>query len=326
MFVQKALSEGMPVVCLGDTGHEFRMMRLDNIDDMQKARGSIYHSVSLHDTIDLLRDSPRPALLVSIPCQLAGIKKYIQTVEPALESKIAMIVGLICGWQFTDHAIKAFAAHNKIKPQPERTEYRGEDRAGKLKIHNETGQVLTYDRRVFENKGELNIYKSSFARYANRMRCRICQDHLNVLADIAVGDAWIKAAEGRKLSIIDVRSSRARLWFDNMVNDNQIVITGTGGIPELEESQSSNLVYGITARRLSAYLHGKGRLVTRFIYKEGINPVPPLGADEKISFDIEMLLRSTLRKGLYRLYLALYIIRNALEPRVQKLYKKIKRK
>src|SRR5690606_37960767 len=107
-----------------------------------------------------------------------------------LSEKIALIAGIICGWMYSHHGIRAFSSYKNINQEIKDVRYRGEDKVGKLKIFT-NDEVHTFDRRKFHSFKEILDYRASFSTDVNRLRCRLCQNHLNVTADIAVGDAWL---------------------------------------------------------------------------------------------------------------------------------------
>ncbi|MEW6249753.1 MAG: coenzyme F420 hydrogenase/dehydrogenase beta subunit N-terminal domain-containing protein [Planctomycetota bacterium] len=52
--------------------------------------------------------------LVAIPCQFEGIYTHIFRHEPALAKRIHTTVGLICGWQYTHHALRAIELRPRV--------------------------------------------------------------------------------------------------------------------------------------------------------------------------------------------------------------------
>lgn len=304
-FVHDSLSRGRPVICLSEMEGDYKASTLNAVTDLARVPGSIYHSISFADAIPLLRELPRPCLLVAIPCHLEGIQKYISEVEPQLEDVIEARIGLVCGWMYTRHSLSAFAAYKNIDESILDARYRGQGEVGLLALRTTNG-THTFDRRSFSSRSERIDYQASFSRYANRLRCRVCEDHTNALADIAVGDAWLERKQGQKSSIVVVRTA---------VGEAELALLRRSSALELEparpsdlvESQSENFVYGIEAKRLGAYLRARDISTPIFTYDTTSQPTAP-STLRKLQFTTELYLRRQLRRKRYGWFRWLYSI------------------
>ncbi len=307
-FIEDSLRAGRPVICLASVGDDYEPDVLRTVDDLARVPGSIYHSVSLTRTLGLLRELDRPCTLVAIPCQLEGARAYIRRVEPELEARIALTVGLICGWMYSHHGLRAFLRYKGIAGDVEDAQYRGEDKVGLLKV--KAGGVLyKYNRRQFGSLAEYVDYRASFAAPVNRMRCRVCEDHVNVLADVAVGDAWLDRKRGQKLSIAIVRTERGERAMSDMRARGAIDVED-GATADIDESQSRDLVQGQTARRVGSYLRGRGMHAPRFLFSQSGDSAPAPSASDQRRFGLELRLRDLLRRGAYRRYRLAYFLGN----------------
>lgn len=309
LLIQTALASSIPVICLikKEKGHGPAILR--SVGDLEKVPGSIYHGVGFQDAIPLLRSVEQPCYLISTPCQLEGIMKYAVDHEPALLGKIALKIGLICGWMYSDHSLHAFMTYKGLKGALTDANYRGEDKVGLLKIRTGGGESK-FHRRVFENRSERLDYASSFSSGANRLRCRLCQDHLNVLCDVAVGDAWLARKTTDKLSIIVARTSAGLNVLRNLEKAGVLQLEDAGE-DDIIESQSKDLVEGLTARRFSRYLASKGVSTPQFVYGEAVQEKSPtLSLSGSAEFGAERVLRSLLRARYYRLFRAAYMLRH----------------
>lgn len=308
-LVTDAIDRGVPVVAIGREAEGYVPQVHRTHADLQRVPGSIYHSLSFAPAIELLRTLDQPALLVAIPCHLAGLRAYASQHEPALLDKIAFTAGIICGWMFTDHALRAFTHYHGVPGAIVDARYRGEDKVGRLKIET-TATSGSWNRRTFATDAERIHYRASFARYANRLRCRLCEDHLNVLADVAVGDAWLARTRGQKTSVVVARTASGLERIDALVAAGRLVLQ-PGTVDDLYESQSADLVEGRTARRLGAVLAAAGRPVPRFRYRDGrAAPAPTLRARADVAFEDAM--RALMRTGSYGAYRAAYAGRDTL--------------
>lgn len=306
LLAAQAVAAGTPVLCLGPVAEQggrtaFDARVITDLQALAEIPGSIYHAVSFAAAIPLLRTLERPCLLIAIPCHLEGLLAYITGHEPALRERIDLIAGIICGWMYSHHALDAFASYKQLAEPWQDARYRGDDKVGRLKVFARSG-VHSWDRRNFSGLGEMLDYRASFSTDANRLRCRVCEDHLNVLADLAVGDAWLARMGDRKLSVIAVRSTRGASAIAGERAAGRLLVE-PGTIADLVESQSRDLMYGETAGRLAAWLRRRGRPAPQFGYQP-----PAMQPAEGGSFAVEMLRRGVLRRGWYRSYRWLYAL------------------
>lgn len=319
LLIQTALADSIPVICLIKKETGYGPAILHSVEELEKVPGSIYHGVGFSDAIPLLRSLDQPCILVSTPCQLEGIVKYALDHEPALLSRITLKVGLICGWMYSDHSLRAFTSYKGIQEEWTDAAYRGEDKVGLLKVRT-SSEEHKYHRRVFINKAERLDYQASFSSGANRLRCRLCQDHLNVLCDIAVGDAWLARKHEQKLSIIVART-QAGLTRLRSLEAAGLLHLEDSGIEDIIESQSDDLVEGRTARRISSHLESSGVSTPQFVYAEAARQQTPQTLAERVDFSSEILLRRLLRSENYRLFRSAYLLRHLsrFHPRVGRL-------
>jgi len=309
-LIHDSIDRGQAVICLAENGSGgYLPARIEERDNIQSIPGSIYHSVSFDGAIKLCRNSDRECVLVATPCQLEGIEKYIENKEPSLQEKIVLRIGLICGWMFSNHTLLSFANYKGIKGHVTHAMYRGENEKGRLKFK-AGNKDFSFSRRHFATKQETVDYQASFSSVLNRLRCRVCENHLNVLADIAVGDAWLQRKEGDKTSIILARTLSGLMRLDELENKGNLVTEESHATEDLLESQSSALVYGTKAREISKYLKGRGLHMPRFLYRDPTDFVEAeLPIKKRILIRIEMILRGIVRNRWYKIYRFIYIVR-----------------
>ena len=309
-LVAHALTTGTPVVCLArdPAGGAFRPRLLTTPGQLPDVPGSIYHSTSFAEAIAEIRQAPAPVLLVAIPCQLAGILNFVAHQEPALGRKIGLVCGLVCGWMYSFHALWAFAGHKGIaRPDFAATTYRGGDRVGPLRLVQD-GVVHAFPRREFATRREALDYRSSFSTDFNRQRCRVCEDHLNMGADLVTGDAWLARCAPRKLSIIGCRTARGRAALAVLEKLGHVRLE-PATFADFTESQSPDLVHGTRARRTARLLREQGTPTPRFAFADAEAPVAA-GLGDRIALSAEHRRRALLHAGHYRLYRWYYALRH----------------
>jgi len=304
--LQQRMSLGHDVICLVNTDQGVFGYGPDIVADshqLDDLPGSIYHSVGFFGVIELLERSRNPVVIVAIPCHLSGLLNYIEKCNPSLNEKIALKVGIICGWMYSNHSIRNFLhATGRRSLDFESASYRGEGEVGALKVTNR-GETIASDRRNFNTVSEYLTYKSSFATELNRMRCRVCEDHINLESDISFGDAWLERKTGEKISIIVTRSEVGEACIGSL-EEAGLLISELGGIEDIIESQGADLVYGYTARKLRGMYKFD---LTGTMQVEG-SPSIATNVKERLSLLRESLLRWVVRRGWYKGFRFLYAL------------------
>ena len=300
-LIEDALVRGIPVICLAKDEAGYSAQQIDSVDDAGRIPGSIYHSVSFEKGIELLNKAERSCMVVAIPCVLEGLSKYIAAIDPSLEERIHIRVGLICGWMYSDHSWKSLKYYRKIPGEIRDVRYRGEDKVGRLKMISDAG-TYAYSRRTFDGLGEEVQFKTSYSRVFNRLRCRLCENHINQLCDVAIGDAWLKQYPNSndKLSLVVIRTAKGERELDALEGKGKVVFH-YGSVSDIVESQSSNLVFGGQARKYSAYRKSKGRFVPRFAFSSECGEVV-VSIYDRYLFAVEEKWRDLVRRKSYRSY------------------------
>jgi coenzyme F420 hydrogenase subunit beta len=227
--------------------YEPRLLR--RVEEVDRLPGSIYHNLPLDNALRLLREQRGRFVLVAIPCQLEGVLTYIYRREPALADRIHTTIGLICGWNYTHHALRAICRYKRIDfDRVTGVSYRGGGPVGKLRIVTPDGTAAV-DRRVDPS------YQVAFDRSFNVQRCHLCINHTNFLADVVVGDAWLPSTVGTRsgISIVITRTPEGTAVLRAMTEQGAIrAIDGT--TDDIVESQSRRIVFGDFSYAYADYL------------------------------------------------------------------------
>lgn len=235
-------------------GIEYRAKLVTDPDEIDTLPGSIYHAVAFDDALRILRERPGRYVLVAIPCQLEGIWSYIHGQAPELAERIHVTIGLLCGWQYTHHALKAISHYKGVDPDDlTDVTYRGGGAIGKLRLHTEDKTVAVSRRVDFG-------YQVAFDRSFNIPRCHLCINHSNYLADIVVGDAWLPSTVGTStgISLIICRKPETRKALEHLAGAGRVV-TSEVTVDEITESQTRRVVFGDFAYALGEHLEREGR-------------------------------------------------------------------
>jgi coenzyme F420-reducing hydrogenase beta subunit len=308
-LIDRALKTGTPVLCLAKdpAAERFIPRLLTEPHQIAEIPGSIYHSTSFVGAIDLIRQASAPVLLVAIPCQLAGVLSYIRKNEPRLAAKIQLVCGIVCGWMYSYHALQAFARAKRIRQADfGTTTYRGNGRVGELKIGPARAKQ-NYPRRDFATLQQAADYRSSFSTDYNRLRCRLCEDHLNMGADLITGDAWLERSASQKTSIIGCRTARGEQAVLNLAKLGLLNLE-RASFDDFIESQSRNLAYGTEAKQMNKILRSQGKVTPNFKFKDADNPVR-VTIRQRLRLSAEVTRRQVVRAGFYTSYRWYYYFR-----------------
>ncbi len=242
------------VIALAEVGGlDFQPRLLTRPEEVDTLPGSIYHNLAQPRAIELLRANEGRFVLVAIPCQLEGIWQYVFTHEPHLRDRIATTIGLLCGWQYSHHAIRAICQFKGLDPDAiEQVSYRGDGPVGKLRIR-AAGREVAVSRRVDFG------YQVAFDRSFNTPRCHLCVNHHNMLADLVVGDAWLPSTVMTRtgISLLINRTAEADATIRRLAGDGRLVFSDVT-VEEIKESQTRRVVFGDFAYAYGEYLDELG--------------------------------------------------------------------
>jgi coenzyme F420 hydrogenase subunit beta len=234
-------------------GLEFRARMVNGFDEIDTLPGSIYHSVPFDDALRLLEDNEGSYVLVAIPCQLEGIFTYIYRYAPHLADRIHATIGLLCGWQYSWHGLRAICEYTGIDFDAiEDVDFRGGGPVGRLEFTTPDG-VQGVSRRVNFS------YQVAFDRSFNNPRCHVCVNHHNMLADIVVGDAWLPSTVFTRtgISLVVCRKPETRERLLDLVDDGTLKAAEVT-VDEITESQSHRVLFGDFAYPYADYLKETG--------------------------------------------------------------------
>ena len=256
--LKHALSTGLvdSVIALGEeSALDYRHHLVTDEAGIDSLPGSIYHVVEHSSLYDHLRGSVGKVAIVGIPCQLEGLHLFLESPQgrPFVE-RVKLTVGLFCGWQYTMHAMSALGTYLRFDPAAiEKVAYRGGGPVGKLRISLSDGSERTLNRRVAYSA------QVAFDRSFNLPRCHVCVNHSNMLADIAVGDAWLpeSAFSRTGVSLVIARTSTAAGLLEELAGTEQIRLSETTD-DVIERSQGRPVAYGDSAYSLLDHLADQG--------------------------------------------------------------------
>lgn len=273
-------------------GLNFEPGLITEVSEVDTLPGSIYHNLPKHRALELLREHEGRFVLAAIPCELEGIYNYVVKREPRLRERIHTTIGLLCGWQYSWHSIRAICELKGVDPDRiVDISYRGDGPVGKLRIVTADGKVTTTSRRLDFG------YQVAFDRTFNTPRCHLCVNHSNFLADIVVGDAWLASTLGTKtgISLVINRREESDKLVRTLAERGRVSFTEVT-VNEIRESQKPSIAFGNFAYAYADYLDELGRHRPRM---EGPNrpAAQPVGRREVETFHRELQRKLSLQRA-----------------------------
>lgn len=188
-------------------------------EEILSASKSMYCPVPMNEALrQILKQEGRFAV-VGLPCHIHGIRKA-ERVFRIIGKRIVLRIGLMCS-----HTVNFFGTEFLVekmgikKKQIIELGYRGAGWPGSMSIKLRDGSNLT-----IPYVGGWNAYWPIFSSFFfTPMRCLMCPDETNELADISLGDAWLPELKHERSgeSIIITRTKAA---------DDVITLANSGGI------------------------------------------------------------------------------------------------
>lgn len=200
------------IVTVGDSelnNAHYQYNIISSKDDLLRISKTRYHPVTLATALEKIKQLEGRVVISGVGCFIKAIR-LAQDKDPVLKEKIVFLVGIICGGVksifFTDYlAGKAGAKQNDFS----HPEYRVKDPAS---------TAMDYAFSCTDNPG--NTTKLIKMREVGDMwgtglfkanACDFCDDVTTELADISLGDAWLKPynQDGNGHNVIVSRSALA---------------------------------------------------------------------------------------------------------------------
>lgn len=154
-----------------------------NTADLISAQQSKYLPVPMNVALrEILTDKQGKYAVVGVPCHFHGLRLAEQQ-NPKLKDRIVLRLGLFCGFNPTLSSTKYLLQRAGVQDfdQVKDIKYRdGDWPCGFRAIMQDGSDHFLYPIEEF-----------LFSHYVfERRRCALCPDHLNELADLALGDEW----------------------------------------------------------------------------------------------------------------------------------------
>lgn len=169
-------------------------------EEITSASGSKYCPVPINVLLKEVMQNDEKLAIVGLPCHIHGLRKA-ELLWKDLREKIILRVGLFCARTFSFIGTRILLKKIGVTIEDVmEIEYRGRGWPGKttIKLRDDRRKTLPYE----------TSWKFLCSTFLYRLRCILCSDQTNELADISLGDAWLPQLRGSKLgeSIILTRT------------------------------------------------------------------------------------------------------------------------
>lgn len=198
--------------------HEY----IEKKEDLEKLRGSKYVQSSINDTYKRTKEfleNNRYVLFTGTPCQIEGLKKYLQKDYKKLYTQ-----DIICHGVPSPKVWKKYLEYrkNKDKQKPQNISFRNKDNGWKL-----FNTKFEYSKFEYKQNQNEDIYMQAFLKNTSlRNSCYNCSfKKKNRVSDITLADFWgienvlPEMDDNKGTSLVIVNSNKGEEFFEKIKNN-----------------------------------------------------------------------------------------------------------
>ncbi|MDQ8960289.1 Coenzyme F420 hydrogenase/dehydrogenase, beta subunit C-terminal domain [Acinetobacter baumannii] len=206
-----------------DKGDGFEYQLCSDINDIRKISKTRYMPVTLEKLFKEIEDIKGKVAVSGVSCFVKAIRLK-QEKHPNLKEKIPFVVGIICGGlkskYYTDFLAQAAGCNSEYSSVQYRVK-NIESFALDYKFSckdNDNGRIHMVDMLSLGDMWGTGLFKSN--------ACDFCDDVMNELADISLGDAWIDPYDksGSGNSVVITRSRLAENLISQGINKEELCL------------------------------------------------------------------------------------------------------
>ncbi len=195
----------------GSGSLDFKGTMISDEADLYKAMGSKYCSVPLCSVLKEVQRNDQIAVF-GLPCHIHGIRKA-QLFSKSFDKVDMLLIGIFCGGTSGKEATEWLIRRNGIDPDKLNSiNYRGNGYPGKLIAKFSDGNILTLPYPDYSSP-QFNGFRP--------WRCSLCSDGLAELADLSIGDAWLKevtSIDDQGVSMVVSRSKKGEKLLKDAIS------------------------------------------------------------------------------------------------------------
>ena len=207
-------------------------------EEIISASKSKYCPVPLNAALKEIINADGRFAIVGLPCHIHGVRRA-EMVSKELRDRITLHVGLFCShtvnFTGTDFLLMRFGVR---KNDVVKLDYRGKGLPGSMSIQLKDGRNLSV-RFIRGWKAYWNVFSSFFF---TPLRCMMCPDQSNELADVSVGDAWLPELKRARLgeSVLVARTPIAEEMLA-LMKKRRVLLLRVVSPSKVKESQAFSL-------------------------------------------------------------------------------------
>lgn len=205
-----------------------------DLQEVRKTRGSIYRQVSLLNGLaeKIEKRQHKKLLVIGLPCHIEGINTLKKANKYIKKNVEFITIALFCKQTKTEEFSDFERSLLKAKPN-QKINYRGKGWAGITSV--EGGQSLPCTNIKFSLNWGTFAFAPSY--------CFTCSDPIGVVADISVGDAWLRKYYSDKTgsSLFVANSEVGKNIIEEMQKAKKIYIEKES-VENIISSQNTNYV------------------------------------------------------------------------------------
>lgn len=226
-------------------GAKPRVILAESEDEIRSASGSKYCPVPLVSSINLLSEKNGKFAVVGLPCHIRAIRR-LETVNKEIKDKIVLHIGLFCSHSVSFNGTIFLLENLAIKLEDVL------ELAYRKKVGKETGMWI----RTNDGSEKFIPSKKYWSRFFNFFfvppHCLKCRDLTSELADISVGDAWLRELKsvGVEHCIFLTRNNAGQKLVKSAIDE---------GLIKCQKSDSETVI-----RSQKTFLHLKKRTFSLF--------------------------------------------------------------
>jgi coenzyme F420 hydrogenase subunit beta len=165
-----------------------------SVEDLKKSVKSKYLAVPMLRPLQEMEEVEGNYAVVALPCYVQALRLYMK-VSPKLRKRVKLIIGLYCNGVFEPQLFNDLCKSRDVAPsEVANLDFRAGKWPGLLEFELKDGRKLPAVGQE-EYKDAFNTLKLGYTP----RRCDMCVDFSAEYADIAVGDPWLRGADGEYL-------------------------------------------------------------------------------------------------------------------------------
>lgn len=206
-------SNGVVYGCAFQEGFNFKHIRCENLEDLEKLKGSKYVQSNISEVYKAVEKDlkcNKKVLFIGTPCQVAAIKAYFK------DNSFLYTIDLICHGVPSEKILKESLPPKIIKTEIDLIRFRTKEKY----------QIALYknDRLLYTRPLSKDFYlKGFFTSLFNRESCFSCQyTTKNRIGDITLGDFWglndLKFKDTKGVSLCLINTDKGHSLYSTINN------------------------------------------------------------------------------------------------------------